>query len=72
MSNLGRQTSTITFGMVVSTTWLEFKDMVQDPWSEDSRFLLHVTDGRMRVWRNKIQPIPQGTSSQLTVTEEAQ
>ena len=53
MSNLGRQTSTITFGMVVSTTWLEFKDMVQDPWSEDSRFLLHVTDGRMRVWRHK-------------------
>jgi hypothetical protein len=24
-------TSTITFGMVFSTTWLEFKDMAQDP-----------------------------------------
>ena len=22
-------------------------------WSDESRFLLHVTDGRMRVWRHK-------------------
>jgi hypothetical protein len=26
-----RPTSTITFGMVFSTTWLEFKDMAPDP-----------------------------------------
>ena len=41
-------------------------------WSDKSRFLLHVTDGRMRVWRHKIQPIAQGTSSQLSLTVEAQ
>jgi hypothetical protein len=40
-------------------------------WSDESRFLLHVTDGRMRIW-TKIQPIPQGTSSQLSFTVEAQ
>jgi hypothetical protein len=28
---LARLTSTITFGMVFSTTWLEFNDMAQDP-----------------------------------------
>jgi hypothetical protein len=28
---VGRPTSTITIGMVYGTTWLEFKDMVQDP-----------------------------------------
>jgi hypothetical protein len=28
-------------------------------WSDESRFLLHVTDDRMRIWRHKnIQPIP--------------
>ena len=41
-------------------------------WSDESRFLLHVTDGRMRVWRHKntaystrnIQPtVPYGGSS---------
>jgi transposase len=31
MSTVGTPTSTITFGMVFSTTWLEFKDMVQNP-----------------------------------------
>ena len=31
MSTVGRPTSTITFGMVFSPTWLEFKDMAQDP-----------------------------------------
>ena len=31
MSTVGRRTSTNTFGMVRSTTWLEFKDMAQDP-----------------------------------------
>ena len=30
-STVGRLTSTITFGMVFSMTWLEFKDMAQDP-----------------------------------------
>jgi hypothetical protein len=28
---VGRPTSAITFGMVFSTTWLELKDMAQDP-----------------------------------------
>ena len=28
--------------------------------------------GRMRVWRHKIQPIPQGTPIQLSLTVEAQ
>jgi hypothetical protein len=41
-------------------------------WSDESRFLLHVTDGQIRVWRHKIQPIPQGTSNQLSLTVEAQ
>jgi hypothetical protein len=31
MSTVGRPTSTNTFGMVFCTTWLEFKDMAQDP-----------------------------------------
>jgi hypothetical protein len=31
MSTVGRPTSTIMFGMVFSTTWLEFKDMAKDP-----------------------------------------
>ena len=31
MSTVGRLTSTNTFGMVLSTTWLEFKDVAQDP-----------------------------------------
>ena len=39
-------------------------------WSDESRFLLHVTDGLMRVWRHKIQSIPKGTSSQLSLTVE--
>ena len=41
-------------------------------WSDESRFLLHVIDGLMRVWRHKIQSIPKGTSSQLSLTVEAQ
>jgi transposase len=41
-------------------------------WLDESRFLLHVTDGLMRVWRHKIHHKPQGTSSQLSLTEEAQ
>jgi hypothetical protein len=39
-------------------------------WSDENRFLLHVTDGRMRVWRHK--NTAQGTSSQLSLTMEAQ
>jgi hypothetical protein len=31
MFAVGRPISTITFGIVFSTTWLEFKDMAQDP-----------------------------------------
>jgi hypothetical protein len=31
MSTVGRPTSTNRSGMVFSTTWLEFKDMAQDP-----------------------------------------
>ena len=41
-------------------------------WSDESRFMLHATDDRMRVWKHKIQPIPQGASSQLSHTVEAQ
>ena len=41
-------------------------------WSDVSRFLPHVTDDRMRVWRQKIQPILQGTSNQLSLTVKAQ
>ena len=54
-------------------TWLEFKDMAQDPLvRRESVSLLHVTDGRMRVWRHKntaytprnIQPtVPYGGGS---------
>ena len=49
-----------------------FKDMAQDPLVRREPFLLHVTDGRMRVWRNKnaaytprnIQPtVPYGGGS---------
>ena len=50
-STVGRPTSTNTFSMVFGTTWLEFKDMAH--WSDESRFLLHVTNGRMRVWRHQ-------------------
>ena len=58
--------------MVFSTTWLEFKDMAQDPLVRPEPFLFHVIDGRMRVWRHKntaytprnIQPtVPQGGGS---------
>jgi len=35
-------------------------------WSDESRFLLHVTDGRMRVWRQKNKAYTQGTSSKLS------
>jgi hypothetical protein len=52
-STVGRPTSTNTFGMVLSTTWLEFEDMRKIHWSDESWFLLQVTDGRMRVLRHK-------------------
>jgi hypothetical protein len=41
-------------------------------WSDESWLLLHVTDGRMRVWRHKNTAYTQGTSSQLSLTVEAQ
>ena len=42
-------------------------------WSDESRFLHHVSDGQMRVWRHKNTVYtPQGTSSQLSLTLEAQ
>jgi hypothetical protein len=41
-------------------------------WSDESRFLLHVTDGRMRVWWHKNTAYTQGTSSQLSLTVKAQ
>jgi hypothetical protein len=40
-------------------------------WSDESRFLLHVTGGRMRVWRHTNTAYTQGTSSQLSLTVEA-
>jgi hypothetical protein len=44
MSTVDRRTSTNTFGMVRSTTWLEFKDMAQDPliWSVGSWQVFHI------------------------------
>jgi hypothetical protein len=34
-------------------TWLEIKDMAQDPLGRREPFLPHVTAGPMRVWRHK-------------------
>ena len=60
------------FGMVFSTTGLKFKDMAQNPLVRRELVLLHVIDGRMRVWRHKntaytprnIQPtVPYGGGS---------
>jgi hypothetical protein len=48
-------------------TWGKFH------WSDESRSLHHVSDGQMRVWRHKkYSQYPQGTSSQLPFTLEAQ
>ena len=59
--------------MVFSTTWLEFKDMAQDPMVRREQVSVsYVTDGRMRVWRHtntaytprNIQPnVPYGGGS---------
>ena len=53
MSTVGRPTSANTLGMVLSTTWLEFKDMAQDPLVRREQVSASVTDCRMRVWRHK-------------------
>jgi hypothetical protein len=34
-------------------SWLTLRTWRKIHWSDESRFLLHVTDGRMRVWRHK-------------------
>jgi hypothetical protein len=41
-------------------------------WSDEGLFLLHITDGRMRVWRHKNTAYTQITSIQLSLTVEAQ
>jgi hypothetical protein len=41
-------------------------------WSDEGWFLLHVTDAGKGFGDTKLQPIPQGTSSQLSLTVEAQ
>ena len=41
-------------------------------WSDENRFLLHATGGGWGFGDTNIQPIPQGTSSQLSLTVEAQ
>ena len=38
--------------MVFRVAWVEFEDLAKDP-LVDSSFLPHVTDGRIRVWRQK-------------------
>ena len=72
MSTVDRPTSTNTFGMVFSTTWLEFKDMAQDPLVRREPVSASCNDDRMRVWRHKhtaytprnIQPtVPYGGGS---------
>jgi hypothetical protein len=50
------------FGMVLSMTWLEFKDMAQDP----------LVRREPVSGDTKIQPLPQGTSSQLSLMMDAQ
>ena len=60
------------FGMVFSTTWLEFKDMAQDPLVRRESVSASCNRRRMRVWRHKntaytprnIQPtVPYGGGS---------
>jgi hypothetical protein len=41
-------------------------------WSDERRFLLHASDGWMRVWRHKNTAYTQGTFSQLSLTVKAQ
>jgi hypothetical protein len=41
-------------------------------WSDESRFLLHVTDVRMRVWRHKNTVYTPRNIRQLSLTVEAQ
>ena len=69
-SHVIRSTSTIRSGMVFSAMWLEFEDMIH--WSDEKRFLLHVSDGRMRVWRQKNTVYTPGIPSQPPLTVEAQ
>ena len=52
-STVGRPTSTITFGMVLSMTWLEFKDMTQDPLVRREAVSASCNRRPMRVWRHK-------------------
>jgi hypothetical protein len=56
----------ITFGMVLSAMCLNLRTRCRIHWLDESRFLLHVTDERMRVWRQKDTLYPQGTFSQLS------
>jgi len=61
--------------MVFSTTWLEFKDMAQDllvrrePISASCN---RRPDEGLETQKYSLYPVPQGTSSQLSLTVEAQ
>ena len=69
---VGRSTTAITFGMVFSTTWLEFKDMAQDPLVRREPVSASCNRWPMMVWKHKntahtpknIQPtVPYGGGS---------
>jgi hypothetical protein len=53
MSIVGRPTSTNTYDMVLSTTWLEFKDMAEDPLVKREPVSDSCKRRRMMVWRHK-------------------
>ena len=50
---LNKPTLTTAFDMVLSSSWLEFEDLAQDPLVRREPVLLHVTNERLRVWRHK-------------------
>ena len=68
MFTVGRPTSTNTFGIVFSTMWLESKDMAHDSLVRREP----VSASCNRRPDEGLEPIPQGTSSQLSLTVEAQ
>jgi hypothetical protein len=74
MSTVGRPTSMISFGMVFSTTWLEFNNMTPDPLVRREPVSASCNRPPDEGWfgDTQIQPKTQGTSSQLSLTMEAQ
>jgi hypothetical protein len=57
------------YALVFSTTWLECKDMTQDPLVEREPISASCNRRRMRVWRHKNTAYTQGTSSLLSLAE---